>query len=140
MGNGDMFLANPLFNRTGEIRVQGAYISDEEIMKVTQYMREKYAPDYYPSFLNLVDKSAMGPAYSPTVENEEDELYDIVCEALVNMEFVSLNAIMTTYGVGFNRAKGIFKRLQTENKIEIRKDNLQNNRGAKVLIYQGKRE
>jgi DNA-binding GntR family transcriptional regulator len=82
----------------------------------------------------------MGPAYSPTVENEEDELYDIVCEALVNMEFVSLNAIMTTYGVGFNRAKGIFKRLQTENKIEIRKDNLQNNRGAKVLIYQGKRE
>jgi DNA segregation ATPase FtsK/SpoIIIE-like protein len=50
MGNGDMFLANPLFNRTGEIRVQGAYISDEEIMKVTQYMREKYAPDYYHLF------------------------------------------------------------------------------------------
>jgi S-DNA-T family DNA segregation ATPase FtsK/SpoIIIE len=140
MGNGDMFLTNPLFNHTGEIRVQGAYISDEEIMKVTQFMREKYAPDYYPAFLNLVDKSAMGPAYSPTVQNEEDELYDIVCEALVNMEFVSLNAIMTTYGVGFNRAKGIFKRLQAENKIEIRKDNLQNNRGAKVLIYQGKSE
>lgn len=140
MGNGDMFLANPLFNRTGEIRVQGAYISDDEIMKVTQFMRENYAPDYHPAFLNLVDKSAMGPAFSPSIEKEEDELYDIVCEALLNTEFISLNAIMTTYGVGFNRAKGIFKRLQSENKIETRKDNLQNNRGAKVLIYQGKSE
>jgi len=140
MGNGDMFLANPLFNRTGEIRVQGAYISDEEIMKVTQYLRERYVPDYHPGFLNLVDKSSMGPAYSPTIEDKEDELYQILCEALLNMEFVSLNFIMTTYGVGFNRAKDIFKRLQTENIIETRKDNLQNNRGARVLIYQGKKE
>jgi DNA-binding GntR family transcriptional regulator len=82
----------------------------------------------------------MGPAYSPTIEDKEDELYQILCEALLNMEFVSLNFIMTTYGVGFNRAKDIFKRLQTENIIETRKDNLQNNRGARVLIYQGKKE
>lgn len=137
-GNGDMFLANPLFNRTGEQRVQGAYISDEEIAAVTAEIRKHYPEDYDKKFLDLVDKNAMGPAASAPIQDEDDELYDTVKEQLPSMEFISLNWITQTYEVGFNRAKMIFRRLQVEGLIESKKDNLQSNKGCRVLIYQGK--
>ena len=47
LGNGDMLYSEP----TGEYRLQGAYVDDGEISRVTSYLRDNYGPQYLIGFI-----------------------------------------------------------------------------------------
>jgi DNA segregation ATPase FtsK/SpoIIIE, S-DNA-T family len=137
-GNGDMYLVNPQFARYGEIRVQGAYISDDEIQRVTAFLRSKYLPDYYERFLNLVEKQNTYSSSLPEpIENEgaNDPLYEVIKAAVMTMDYASMSWISRTYGTGYPRALKIFKQLQVDHIIDDSAESASNNnRGRKVLI------
>lgn len=136
-GNGDMYLVNPAFARFGEIRVQGAYISDEEITKITSDLRNRYPSDYDQRFLNLADKPSFYQGASVDNQNEGsyDPLYQVIKTAAQSMDYVSMSWISRVYKTGYPRALKIFKQLQVDKIIDDSSDNNNNNKGRRVLNH-----
>lgn len=134
-GNGDMYLVNPAFARFGEIRVQGAFISDEEINRITSDLRLRYPADYDERFLNLADKPSFyqGTQVDSLNEGASDPLYQVIKTAAQSMDYVSMSWISRVYKTGYPRALKIFKQLQIDQIIDDSSDNNNNNKGRKVL-------
>ena len=134
-GNGDMYLVNPLFARFGEIRVQGAYISDDEINRITSTIRNHYHSHYDDRFLNLADKPSFyqGQSTDSYQEGASDPLYQTIKAAAMSMDYVSMSWISRVYKTGYPRALKIFKQLQVDKIIDDSSENNNNNKGRKVL-------
>jgi S-DNA-T family DNA segregation ATPase FtsK/SpoIIIE len=100
LGRGDM-----LFAESGkpQIRIQGAYISDEDILRVNDFIRSQRASDYYFDQENLVNKV--------TASEEMDELTPDVARYVVESQAASINKISKEFKIGFNRAQKIVETL-----------------------------
>jgi S-DNA-T family DNA segregation ATPase FtsK/SpoIIIE len=110
LGRGDM-----LFAESGQpqIRVQGAYISDDEIMNVNEFIRKQRNADYLFSLDKLVDRA--------TRSEEMDELTEEVARYVVLQGECSINRISKEFKIGFNRAQKIVEILSD---LQVVSDNL----------------
>ncbi len=134
-GNGDMYLVNPLFARQGEIRVQGAYISEDEISRICASIRNAHLPSYDERFLNLKETPSSSPqdGFSSNMDYS-DPLYETIKAVVMTMDYVSMNWIARTYEMGYPRALRLFKMLQNDGVVDASDTSPQNNKGRKVLI------
>lgn len=111
LGKGDM-----LFLPMGEnapVRVQGAFVSDEDIEKLINYTVEQQKAEYDEAFTNLTVSE--GPSVDDVKnasEEYEDPLYNEVVEYAINAGKISTSAIQRKYRVGFNRASRIVDLLE----------------------------
>lgn len=101
LGRGDM-----LFAESGQpqIRVQGAFISDEEIQNVNEYIRRQRSNEFFFDQENLVNKAASS--------SDTDDLLEEVARYVVMMKKASINKISTEFNIGFNRAQKIVEMLE----------------------------
>jgi len=101
LGRGDM-----LFAESGkpQIRVQGAYISDNEIQNVNEYITRQRSNEFFFDQENLVRKAASS--------SDTDDLLSEVARYVVMMKKASINKISTEFNVGFNRAQKIVEMLE----------------------------
>ena len=100
LGRGDMLIKN---NGLPE-RVQGAYISDDEITNICDYICDRYEPDYMFTHEDLKKSSSSGQGGNRETASEDDLfLYEIAKYCLEN-ETCSINSIQTQFSLGFNRA------------------------------------
>ena len=138
LGNGDMLVDCPLLSKSMKVRVQGCYVSEAEILRVCDFLREHYRPQFDPMFLNLepvveektssfddVDVAPIEKAKS------DEEAYQKIKEDAKHREYLSISYIVRTYGMGFSRAGKMFNRLRNEGVVAPSGDA----RGCKVLIY-----
>jgi S-DNA-T family DNA segregation ATPase FtsK/SpoIIIE len=134
-GNGDMYLVNPLFARQGEIRVQGAYVSEDEISRVCASIRNAQLPSYDERFLNLKETTSPSSSdgFSANMEYS-DPMYDTIKSIVMTMDYVSMNWIARTYEMGYPRALRLFKMLQNDGVVDASDTSPQNNKGRKVLL------
>ncbi|MCR5231533.1 MAG: DNA translocase FtsK [Acholeplasmatales bacterium] len=112
LGRGDMLIKN----NGAPLRAQGAYISDNEICAVCDYLVEKYGPDY---MFNLDDlKKRMNNVSSPSslggrdVAQESEELLYQIAQFCVDSNACSINSIQNAFQLGFNRASRIVTMLE----------------------------
>ena len=136
LGNGDMLIECPLISRSMRPRVQGCYVSETEIMRVCDFLRDHYQPQFDPMFLNLEpvveEKSFDEPEPSKVDKSQSDEeAYQIIKEDAKHREYFSISYITRTYSMGYSRAGKMFKRLQIEGIVAESGDA----RGCKVLVY-----
>ena len=136
LGNGDMLVECPLLSRVMKTRVQGCYVSEKEIIRVCDYLREHYRPQFDPMFMNLEpvveEKSFEEAEVSPIDKSKsDDEAYEKIKEDATHREFMSISYITRTYSMGFSRAGKMFTRLQKEGIVATSGDA----RGCKVLVY-----
>jgi len=104
LGHGDM-LYNDSVN---EQRLQGAYISNEEISAITDYIRER---DDYEYMFTQEDLEAK--IDQPTdSEGINDPLFTTIARFVVENNSASINRIQKEFGIGFNRAQAIMKGLE----------------------------
>lgn len=92
-------------------RIHGAYISDQEIEKLAQHLRDQAAPDY----LDLNDelrRCASNPA-----DQHEDELYETVLEFIKKVDEISISMLQRQYRIGFNRSARIIEKLELDGLI-----------------------
>lgn len=134
--NGDMIVDSPVISRGLKPRVQGAYCSSSEIIKVIRAIKDQMGPMYDPKFLDLKDheqeKAAEEALAQPTKVDKdmaEEQLYEIVKEDIMHKEFCSISYIQRSYGVGFPKAGRLFGRLQKEGYVELSGDA----KGCKVI-------
>ncbi len=119
LGRGDMLFAT---NGQGKIRVQGAYISDDDIDKVTTYIRQQMKPNY------LFDQETLAKNVAKALER--DEYFDDVARYVVTEQEASINKISKRFGIGFNRAQSIVEGLE---ELGVVSENL-GSRAREVLV------
>ncbi len=101
LGKGDMLLKIPSKNTR---RVQGAYVSDEEIDRITDYCRSQSNTSF------LFDQDAL--TKNLEMDSDEDELLEEVAVYVVSTGRASANTVQQRFSIGFNRASKIFSQLE----------------------------
>lgn len=105
LGNGDMLYVDT----TGERRLQGAYVSDAEVMKVTNFLRDQGPVTYLIDESELDDKTA---GFVVDSTDEGDELFDEIALYAVRNKTASINRIMQVFNISFNRANRLFTQFE----------------------------
>lgn len=136
LGNGDMLVDCAQLSRVMKTRVQGCYVSNSEISRVCNFLREHYQPQFDPMFMNLepaVEVKKFEEAEPTPIDKSktDEEAYQRIKEDTMHREYMSISYITRSYGMGFSRAGKMFKRLQDEGVVATSGDA----RGCKVLMY-----
>ncbi len=100
LGFGDM-----LYLPIGEpsaIRLQGVYLSDEEVSNITDFVSKQAKPFYEDAFIRLegVDNNEA----TSVIEAKNDPLYDEVKEYVIDVQKASTSLLQRRFGLGYNRA------------------------------------
>jgi S-DNA-T family DNA segregation ATPase FtsK/SpoIIIE len=96
-GKGDM-LFSPVGTRE-PMRIQGSFVSEAEVYKITEYVKKEMDPDYSPDVLDAVN----GPVTGELTEDEDDLFRDAV-EAVVAAKQASVSMLQRRFRIGYNRS------------------------------------
>lgn len=114
LGKGDM-----LFSPMGDItpvRVQGAYVSDEDLQKIVDHTVAQQKAQYDERFMNLGEESSSDGMSVGDVkdapEEYDDPLYNEVVEFVITTGKVSASLLQRKYRLGYNRAARIVDLLE----------------------------
>ncbi len=112
LGNGDM-----LYMPTGmnsPLRVQGVYVTDEEVRKVTKYFEDShYIPQYEDIF--IIDEEAEDGGTGTAMC--EDPLYADIKKWVCTLNTISASGLQRRYGLGFPRAAKLIDALEQDGVI-----------------------
>lgn len=101
LGYGDMLYLGSGMNKP--IRVQGTFVSDEEIDDVVDFIKEQREPEYLFEEKELLKKTESQP---------QDDLFDDVCQFMLNEGHISTSLIQRHFQIGYNRAARIVDQLE----------------------------
>ena len=106
LGKGDMLY---LSAGTGKIvRIHGAYVSEEEIKKVTTFVKEQASPHYETSF------SEESPTQEESSSDERDDLYEQARELVITTGQASASFIQRRMRVGYPRAARMIEMMEED--------------------------
>jgi DNA segregation ATPase FtsK/SpoIIIE, S-DNA-T family len=94
LGRGDMLFMENGSNKA--VRIQGTFVSDEEIEEVTRYVKEEYKTDYLFTREELIQ-------HQQTTE-VEDELFEEACYYVIEVGAASSSSLQRRFRIGYNRA------------------------------------
>lgn len=110
LGKGDMLFSPS--DAMKPMRIQGAFVSDSEVLRVVNYIKQTREEEY--------DKKAMETVEEKTkiVENDdEDELIDEAIEIIINENTASVSLLQRKLKVGYARAGRIIDQLEARGVI-----------------------
>lgn len=113
LGKGDM-----LFYPTGyqkPARIQGSFVSDEEIQQVVDFLKDSNQDKgYNEEVINHVDTIQLGAA-SASVASSDDDSRDVYFkeagQLIIDKEKASIGMLQRSFKIGFNRAARIMDQL-----------------------------
>ncbi|MCI5774049.1 MAG: DNA translocase FtsK, partial [Erysipelotrichaceae bacterium] len=100
LGNGDM-----LYYPTGEpspIRLQGVYVTDDEVARICEFVSAQRAPLYDDAFIRL--EGVEGNDNTAVMAACDDPLYEEIKEYVVEVQKASASLLQRRFGIGYNRA------------------------------------
>ena len=110
LGKGDM-----LFLPMGEnspTRIQGAFVTEEEIQKVVDYVCEQQKAQYDNSWTEIKNNSESHDDGYESDDEYEDPLYNEIVDYCIQAGKVSASLIQRKYRLGYNRAARIIDLLE----------------------------
>lgn len=115
LGRGDMLIKN----QGAPMRAQGAYLPDNEIIAICDYLVQTYGPDYMFNLDDLkkrMNSQSTGQSLGGRdVAAESEELLYQIAQFCVDSNACSINGIQNAFGLGFNRASRIVTMLEDRN-------------------------
>ena len=110
LGQGDMLYLPP---GTGyPQRVHGAFVSDQEVHRVTEYLKKQGAPQYVEGVLTSLDEPETGADVESTGEPESDALYDQAVEIVLKSRRASISLVQRHLRIGYNRAARLVEQME----------------------------
>ena len=113
IGKGDMLFL-PMGESSPE-RIQGAYVSDEELENLVNYSIAQQKAQYDEKYMNLENAkdqgNAGGEVHSPN-EEYDDPLYDEIVEYVITTGKASASLLQRKFKLGYNRAARIVDLLE----------------------------
>ncbi len=113
LGKGDMLFA-PI-GQNHPIRVQGAFLSEEEVWRVVKAVIKQGKAQYCDEFVNLKDNT--NSSTNSDDSDFTDELYQDVKTFVVEKQRASTSLIQRRFGIGYNRASRIIDELENNSVI-----------------------
>ena len=117
LGKGDM-LYYPQ-GLTKPLRVQGAFVTDEDVAKVVDFIKSNNGGrGYDPEVISQVQQSQAASAAeaveigNPDRTDEKDRYYDEAARLLIDKEKGSIGMLQRYFKIGFNRAARIMDQLE----------------------------
>ena len=93
LGKGDMLYQGN--GMSSPVRIQGTYVSDDEIESVIEYARSQGNPVYMFEQEELLQKE---------ITSEQDELFEEACRFIVEQGTASTSLLQRKFHLGYNRA------------------------------------
>ncbi|MEJ9122192.1 DNA translocase FtsK [Bacillus cereus] len=104
LGRGDMlFLGN---GTSKPVRVQGVYVSDDEIEKTVDHVKKQMKPNYLFKQEDLLAKTEQAES--------EDELFFEACQFVVEQGGASTSSVQRKFRIGYNRAARLIEEMQSQ--------------------------
>lgn len=113
LGKGDMLFLP--FGENIPQRVQGAYVSDEEISKIVDYTVKQQIAQYDERFMNLSaanEQHNAGGERLDVKEEYDDPLYNEIVEFVITTGKASASLLQRRFKLGYNRAARIVDLLE----------------------------
>ena len=110
LGRGDM-----LFLPMGEnkpIRIQGAFISDQEVERVVAFVTDQQEAEYQESMMPTDEPTTSGGGEAP-----QDELFEEAKNLVVEMQTASISLLQRRFRIGYNRAARLVDELEAHGVI-----------------------
>ncbi|HRH82092.1 MAG TPA: DNA translocase FtsK 4TM domain-containing protein [Thiobacillaceae bacterium] len=109
LGQGDMLYLPP--GHGVPTRVHGAFVSDDEVHRVTAWLKELGPPQYVEEVLQE-EESAEAEDGSGT-DAESDPLYDEAVAIVMKSRRASISAVQRHLRIGYNRAARLIEAMET---------------------------
>jgi S-DNA-T family DNA segregation ATPase FtsK/SpoIIIE len=109
LGNGDM-LFHPM-GLSKPVRMQGAYISDAEINKVVEFIKQRTSATYDEDVVENIEKADKKGSDSD-MENEVDELLPAAIDLVVEAGQASVSYLQRKLKLGYGRAARIVDQME----------------------------
>ncbi|PGE98264.1 cell division protein FtsK [Bacillus pseudomycoides] len=104
LGRGDMlFLGN---GTSKPVRVQGVYVSDDEIEKTVEHVKKQMKSNYLFKQEDLLAKTEQHEA--------EDELFFDACQFVVEQGGASTSSVQRKFRIGYNRAARLIEEMEAQ--------------------------
>ena len=107
LGKGDMLYSGVV--DPFPIRMQGAFVSEEEVERVVEYVKTLGAPDYIDEEIFFDDEDDDGPEF---FDGGEDPLYEKAWEIVLQQGKASASYIQRKLKIGYNRAARIVEDME----------------------------
>ncbi len=129
LGHGDMLLS--MGGSPNTQRIQGGYLSDEEISSVVGFIKEQFSDkdinEYYKDdFIKLEsEKKSTFDSF-----DDEDPLTEEALEIGINANRISASLLQRRLKIGYNRASRIIEDLENQGKVS----KPEGNKGRRILV------
>ena len=107
LGKGDMLYAPS--DSMKPLRIQGAFVSDKEVLSVVDYIKQETKVDYDQSAIETVEEN-----YQVKEVDDEDELLDQATQIIIEENTASVSLLQRKLRVGYARAGRIIDQLESK--------------------------
>lgn len=107
LGDGDMLFLPPGTARI--TRIHGAYVSDQEVRKVVEFIRQQAKPRYRPEVFE-----AKKEIEAANADDDYDEMYDQAVAIVAEEQQASISMIQRRLRVGYNRAARMIEQMERD--------------------------
>ena len=127
LGRGDMLFLPP--GQSLPERVHGAFVSDEEVRAVTDFLRAQGKADYLDGLVEAPAAGAAAPGFEGLAGDGADALYDEAVAIVTQTRKTSISYLQRRLKVGYNRAARMIEDMEAAGVVSP----VQPNGGREVL-------
>lgn len=109
LGKGDMLFYPAGFAKP--IRVQGAFVSDQEVSSVVEFLTRDVAATYDNAIVEKISSQTKAAASAGGPSNDRDEYFLEAAKFIIEKDKASIGMLQRVFKIGFNRASRIMDQL-----------------------------
>ena len=137
LGQGDMLYMPP---GTGlPVRVHGAFVSDDEVHRVVEYLKSQGEPDYIEGLLEGGTEGETGDGVGGVTgfaDAETDPMYDQAVEVVLKNRRASISLVQRHLRIGYNRAARLLEQMERSGLVSA----MQSNGNREIIAPNAPRE
>jgi S-DNA-T family DNA segregation ATPase FtsK/SpoIIIE len=114
LGQGDMLYLSPPSGVPVPTRVHGAFVSDDEVHRVVEYLKTQGAPNYIEGILEggVLDEEGGAPGEEGSADAEADPMYDQAVAIVLQHRRASISLVQRHLRIGYNRAARLLEQME----------------------------